>query len=113
MKMAKLNIDRKAFTLDEKDAPQAIRNEWAGAWERESVQTAAQWICGRLKIEAQTLVTVDGLTITKQHGNGTIWADVVMRGGDVFAVMGFDLCAALMESDSALMTASIEIFKRA
>lgn len=35
------------------------------------------------------------------------------RAGDVFAVMGFDLCAALMESDSALMTASIEIFKRA
>lgn len=113
MKGAKLNINRKAFSLDEKDMPQAIRNEWAGAWERDNVQTAARWLCKRLKIDAQNLIAIDGLTVTKQDGRGTIWADVVMRGGDVFAVIGFDLCAAVMENESAINSAYIQIFKRA
>lgn len=35
------------------------------------------------------------------------------RAGDVFAVIGFDLCAAVMENESAINSAYVQIFKRA
>lgn len=112
MKMAKLNIDGKAFTIAEKATAESFRNEWKSDVTDENVRSAARWLLSKMKVPAMVLVSIESATVTKIRGNVTIWINAIMRGVDVFADIALDLCAALSESDSALMTANIEIFKR-
>lgn len=111
--MAKLNIDKTAFTMNEIDTVKSVRDEWAGVLDNESIRTAAQWLLRKMKAQASVLVSVESLTVTKVRGNATIWANVIMRGLDVFADVAFDFCAAVMENESAINSAYVQIFKRA
>ena len=109
----KIAIDKQAFTMAEKATAESLRNEWKSDVTDENVRSAARWLLSKMKVPAMVLVSIESATVTKIRGNVTIWINAIMRGVAVFADIALDLCAALSESDSALMTASIEIFKRA
>ena len=99
--------------MNESDTVKSVRDEWAGVLDNESIRTAAQWLLRKMKVSANVLVSVESLTVTKVRGNATIWANVIMRGLDAFADIAFDLCAAIVENEGAMTTATIDVFKRA
>lgn len=109
----KIAIDKQAFTMAEKATAESLRNEWKSDLTPENVRTAARWIMQKTKLPANVLVSIENITVTKLRGNAAIEVNAIMRGVNMFVDVAFDFCAAIMEDENALNTASIEIFKRA
>lgn len=108
----KIAIDKQAFAIAEKATAENFRNEWKSDLTDENVRNAARWLLSKMKVPASVLVSIESATVTKMRDDVTIWINAIMRGVDVFTDVAFDFCAALVESDSALMTARAEVFKR-
>ena len=98
----KLSIDKRVFSLDEKNEIIRVRENVNGLLTNETIQDCARYV---MSPDTISLVSIEGAEICKNHYTPTVWIRAIMKGydkqGEFFAELGFDFLEALRNDERA------------
>ena len=98
----KITVNKKDFTLDEKDLVAEVKANLKDCLTFDIVQDCIRFV---LQGDRVDLVNIEGAEICKNHFRATIWINAVARGydheGAFFAEVGFDFAEALSNDERA------------
>lgn len=112
----KVTLDKKVFTLDEKELIKQFKTEWATPT-TDDIETVSGFVAVCLNIIAPKLIAVREIELTKNHFEPTYWVSVVVKGFDenyneLYAEIGFDYKQAVLSCSGDNIDNSTQIYKK-
>lgn len=112
----KVTLDRKVFTLDEKEVIKQFKSEW-GAPILEGIKSAVRLAAISVGIDFSELVAVREIELTKNRLTPTYWITTIIKGLDenlneIYAEIGFDYVQAILACYGDKIDNFTQIYKK-
>ena len=112
----KVVLDKKVFSLDEKELIKQFKAEWATPV-IDDIKSAVRVTAVSVDIDFFELVAVKEIELTKNHFKPTYWITAIIKGCDkdlneIYAEIGFDYVQAILACFGDKIDNFTQIYKK-
>lgn len=112
----KVTLNKKVFTLEEKELIKQFKAEWTTPT-IDDIKSAVNVTASSIDIYSVKLIAVSEIELTKNHYKPTYWITAIIKGSDkdcneIYAEIGFDYIQAIMTCFGDKIDNFTQIYKR-